>query len=374
MSAVKRSPSFAPAYYEAGVWYRRQGRSREAVERLETAVACDAGHAEAQEALARALDAAGRRAEAHRHRGMAYEARDLRIAALREYQAWAALDPDDPEAELKVAQSFFETQQVDRAQERLEKARPRFPRAPEIRERLIAFYLLEEDRARARRLCQEWLREEPDSLPALYLLGRAAADEQQYPEAIRLFDQILAREPDNPQWLGTLGETLLKLPGTDSVPRAVSLLSRAAAGSPDEPRWRLTLAQGLQRLGQVPEARRQALRALDLDPNQSAVYTQVIQLARQEPGAAKGESGPLSLYAGLVRAVEARLREERRLWQATWQRPRDPDAYAALAGFLIRNGDPERAESQLAEALRLRPDWPEARARLAKLRRLREAL
>jgi Flp pilus assembly protein TadD len=369
LSAVKRSPRFAPAYYEAGVWYNRHKRWQQAAERLEAAVSHDPGHAAAHEELARALEALGRRAEAHQHRGMAFAARDLRMAALREFQAWAALDRDNPQAEIEVAQSYFETQHADQAQARMAKARERFPREPAVRERLIAYYLVEGDRVQARRLCEEWLREEPGSPQILYLLGRVAADEQQTGEAIRIFEQVLAKEPENPQWLGTLGEALLKQPGTEAVPRAVALLARAASGSPEEPRWRLLLAQGLQRLGRIEEARRQALRALDLDPHQSAAYTLVVQLARQE-----GAAGPLALYADLVRAVEGRLREEMPFWQATWKRPRDPQAYTALAGFLIRTGNLEKAESQLAEALRLRPGSPEVRARLELVRRVRTAL
>src|SRR5262249_20806888 len=122
----------------------------------------------------------------------------------------------------------------------------------------------------------------------------------------------------------------------------------------------------LQRSGRVPEARRQALRSLDMDPHQGPVYSMVVQLARQERAAA-----PLALYAPLVRAVESRLREERPLWQATWQRPHDPAAYEALARFLVATGDLAAAESQLAEAVRLRPDAPSLRASLARVRRLR---
>jgi Flp pilus assembly protein TadD len=149
----------------------------------------------------------------------------------------------------------------------------------------------------------------------------------------------------------------------------VAALTRAVAGDPHEPRWRLLLAQALQRLGRTEEARRQALRALDLDPRQNRAYTVLLQSARQLHAA-----GPLSLFAALQRSVEARLREEQPLRQATWDRPRDPAAYAALADFLLRTGDPSAAEPQLAEALRLRPNSPELRARLALLRRLREVL
>ena len=92
----------------------------------------------------------------------------------------------------------------------------------------------------------------------------------------------------------------------------------------------------------------------------------VVQLARQERAAA-----PVSLYAPLVRRVEARLREEQSLWQATWERPNDPQAYEALAGFLIRTGDLAQAEGQLTEAVRLRPGSSPAREQLALVRRLR---
>jgi tetratricopeptide (TPR) repeat protein len=392
-AALNQNLRFGPAHYEAGVWYLRQSRWQEAIERLQMAVEADGPlpveprHAVAHERLAQALEAVGRRAEAHRQRGLAFDARDLRMAALREYQAWAAGDPENPEAEIQVAQCSFDLNRLKEAQTRLEKARQRFPRDAALRERLIAFYILGLDSAQARRLCQEWLREEPGSPQALWLLGRTLEAEQQYAEAVQTYEQALAKDPDNPQWLGAFGETLLKLPAgsgvgtptpaggrpTDSAtaagPRAVAVLARAASGDPEEPRWRLTLAQGLQRLGRTEEARRQALRALDLDPKQRRAYTLVLQCARQQ-----GAAGPLALFADLLRTVEAQQHEEQSLRQATWERPRDSGAYAALAAFLIRTGDLAAAESQLAEALRLRPDWPAAQARLALVRRLLEVL
>jgi tetratricopeptide (TPR) repeat protein len=368
-AALNQNLRFGPAHYEAGVWYLRESRWPEAIERLRMAVEVDPSDAGAHEQLARALERVGRRAEACRQRGLADDARDLRVAALREYQAWAALDPGNPEAELQVAQSSFDINRTKEAQARLTKACQRFPRDAALRERLIAFDILGLDQAQARRLCQEWLREEPGSPQALWLLGRSVEAEQQYAEAVRIDEQALAKEPGNPQWLGAFGETLLKLPGSAVLPRAVAVLSRAATGDPDEPRWRLTLAQGLQRLGLIEEARRQALRALDLDPKQSRAYTLVLQCARQQ-----GAAGPLALYADLLRTVEAQQHEETALRQATWERPRDPETYAALAAFLIRTGNLAAAESQLTEALRLRPDWPPVRARLALVRRLREVL
>jgi cellulose synthase operon protein C len=367
VEAMNRSIQFAPAHYEAGLWYERQGRWSEALERLQAAVNAEPAEPDAREHLARALEATGRVAEAHRQRGIAFDARDLRAPALREYQAWAAEEPGNPAAALQVAQSYFKMDQRDRARTVLQQARSRFPRDVELRERLAAIDLLAGDRKAARQLCEEWLQQEPGAPRALFMLGRAAADELQWAQAARLFEEAVAKEPENPDFLGALGEALVKLAEPAETPRAIATLSHAVAAAPEVARWRTALADALQRAGRTAEARRQALRSLDLDPHQETLYFVVVQLARQERAAA-----PMALYAPLVRTVEARLREEAPLWHATWQRPRDPAAYEALARFLIATGDLAAAEGQLAEALRLRSDAPELRARLALVRRLRQ--
>jgi tetratricopeptide (TPR) repeat protein len=367
VKAMNQDLRFAPAHCEAGLWYARQSRWREAIERFQSAVEAEPTNAAAHEQLARALEATGRKAEAAYHRGLALDARNLRAAALRQYQAWAALDRDNPDADLQVSQTYFAMNQLEPARARLQKARQRHPHHAGIRERLIAFHLLAGERAQARQMCEAWLKEEPGAPRALWMLGRAAADERRLTDAVRLYEQALTREPDNAEFLGALGDTLLKLPGPEAAARAIAMLSRAVQQAPDEPRWRAALAQALQQGGRPVEARRLALRALDLDPHQSTLYNMVVQLARQERAEA-----PLALYAPLVRVVEARLRDELALWQATWERPQDPRGYEALARFLIRTGELAAAESQLAEAVRLRPSNSQTRAQLALIRRLRQ--
>src|SRR5581483_2249973 len=103
--------------------------------------------------------------------------------------------------------------------------------------------------------------------------------------------------------------------------------------------------------------------------NRAETYSLLVQLAarRREPGAARA-------FGSLVRAVEERLREELMLWRATWDRPEDPNGYLALARFLVRTAELGKAESQLEQALALRPHWREAEAELARVRRLRQVL
>jgi predicted Zn-dependent protease len=68
-----------------------------------------------------------------------------------------------------------------------------------------------------------------------------------------------------------------------------------------------------------------------------------------------------------VRVAAGRAREELRLWRAAWDHPHDAAAYFRLAEFLVRTGELTKAQSQLEEGLRLRPDWPQARQTLARV-------
>ena len=60
-------------------------------------------------------------------------------------------------------------------------------------------------------------------------------------------------------------------------------------------------------------------------------------------------------------------RDELRLWRSVWDHPTDDAAYYQLAEFLIRTGDLSKAQSQLEEALRLRPQSPKARQTLERV-------
>ncbi len=119
------------------------------------------------------------------------------------------------------------------------------------------------------------------------------------------------------------------------------------------------------RAGRLEAAQRHLLRSLELDPNRGDTYGIIVQLAHRlrQPGA-------VALFSPLVRIVESRLREEMTLWRRTWDQPEDPGGYLALARFLIRTADLRKAESQLEQALELRPGWQEAEQELARVRRL----
>jgi tetratricopeptide (TPR) repeat protein len=357
------------AFLEAGRLLALEGRLPQAAATLGRATEADRGLWEAYAALAEVLQKMGRKAEAHYQRGLAFSVRDLRVRALREYLAMAAADPSRPDGLLLASQSHFKMQQNARGVALARRAHARFPGRPEVREQLAALLILANDRKGAAALCEAWLREEPEASVPHRMLGRIAANDLRFEEAIRHYEQAIAREPENADYRLAFGESLLAAPGADRLNQAVATLSRAAALAPSDARARYHLGLALSRSGRDAEAGRQLLRTLDLDPYQGPAYSALIPVARR-----LGEAGPVGLFAPLSRAVEDRLREELALWRQTWDHPEAPDGYLALGRFLIRTAEAKKAEAQLEEALRLRPGWPPARAELTRVRRLLSAL
>jgi cytochrome c-type biogenesis protein CcmH len=311
----------------------------------------------------------GRHGEARYQRARGSSARDLRARALREYLAMADAERSRPDGLLLASETHFKMQQNAHAMAVARRAYERFPHRPETREQFAALLILANDRKGAAALCQAWLKDEPNAGVPLRMLGRIAANDLRFDEAAGHFEQAIAREPENVDFMIAYGEVLLSAPGSERLPRAVELLARAATLAPGDPRARYHLGIALMRSGRDREASRQLLRTLDLDPYRGPTYSTIVQLARR-----LREPGPAALFGPIVRRVEDRLREELTLWRRTWDHPDAAGGYLALARFLVRTAEPRKAEAQLEEALRLLPGWPEASAELLRVRRLIAAL
>jgi Flp pilus assembly protein TadD len=146
--------------------------------------------------------------------------------------------------------------------------------------------------------------------------------------------------------------------------RAASLLQQAVRLDPPSVSYRHDLGMVLQQLGDLEGARRQFLAALDRDPHHAPSYTGISQLCARlrQPALAR-------FFAPLVRAAQDHSREELRLARRIGQTPTRPEAHYAMAAFLIRTASFPGAQSHLERALELRPDYPEARAALARVKR-----
>jgi tetratricopeptide (TPR) repeat protein len=260
-------------------------------------------------------------------------------------------------------------QQHERAALRIERALRDHPRDPALMERLATLYILTHSRDEAEALCREWLRDQPEASTPLWLLGRVALGNHQVDTAIRQFEAALAREPDSAEYCQALGGALARKSESAARERSLALLRRAAALRPDQALYRYRLGAALQERGQWEEARRELLATLALDPANGPACNGLTQLAQ---GLVRPHQ--VALWAGVMRHLQDRRREEKARRREAGARPGDPAAFLALARTLLRGGQPEKAAGQLDQALRLRPGWAPARRLRARVAALRAVL
>jgi tetratricopeptide (TPR) repeat protein len=366
-AAIACDPAYAAGHRELGRLLLERRRYREAGDHFLQAVKV-ARDVEACRAMAEALTAVGRRVEAQYYWGLYYTRKDLRPRAAAAFQAMAALDPGRTEAVLLLTETYIRMNQEHRGIAILKAALARHPRETALYERLAMLYIATIDRPAVARVCRAWLQQDPDAAAPHWILGRITIETPRVEDGLQELERAVAREPGNPEFAYTLATALLRRATPGSRQRAVQLLQEAIRQAPGVARYRIQLGLTLRQQGDPEGARQQFLRSLDLDPHRPHVYTNLVALATP-----LRRPHQLRLWAPLVRAVEDRTREELLLWRTVWDHPEDPDGYHRLATFLVQTGEPAKARSQLEEGLRLRPDWPEARTMLARVRAIVQA-
>jgi cellulose synthase operon protein C len=367
--ALRVSPELPAARVGVGRVYALHRRWSEAASQFVLAVKSSPRDPEALLALAEALEAMGHRAEAHERRGMAYVAQGKLPQAHAEFQALQRLQPDSRQAALLISQTLIQMDRNAEAARVVQAALPRHPQDAELKQRLAQLLVLSHTRHRARQVCEAWRQAEPEAARPLWLLGRIAQGSLQLVQAIDLFEQAARKDPNDPEILFSLGEALGRAGPRQSIPRALELLARAVERAPGEARYRYQLGLVLQQSGRLEPARRQFLRALDLDPGFTSAYTGLLHVSGrlQEPG-------QTALFAPIVRDLQQARRDEPALRARVYQAPDDPAGYAALARYRAARGDLKGARSQWEVAVALRPLDPAARRELDRLNRLLDVL
>jgi tetratricopeptide (TPR) repeat protein len=354
----------APAHLQSGLALERMKRPKEGLTQFSLAILSNPNDPEPNRALARGLTAVGNLQDAHRYMGRYYDLKDRPADAAREYRAMAEAAPKSVQPALLEGQVYVRTQQNARAVAVTEEALRRHPDEILLLERLAVLKITRGDQRAARQLLERWRQLKPKAASPLWLLGRCDLGDLKYAEGVAWLEKAVARQPNNPHFLGFLGAGLLRLKTPESRERAAEVLGKAAALAPNEAQYLDLYGQALQQLGQAELARQQYLRALDADPAQIATYTPLSQLAwrLQRPG-------PAALWPPLIRSVQQRLSEERLLWTHVWDHPDDAGGRLKLARFFCRTANLTRARDQLEQVLAQRPDWPEARQLMSTVQR-----
>jgi Flp pilus assembly protein TadD len=181
---------------------------------------------------------------------------------------------------------------------------------------------------------------------------------------MRLFERAARAEPKNAEYQFAIGSVYADQPSRSNWEMAARYYGQAALLQPDEARYRLNLGIALQNIGNLEGARRQFLRAMDLDVNQSAPLNNIVQVAR-----GLKQYDQVEFWGPLVRDVEERLREELPDWKRVWDSPQDVSGYLPLAQFLERTGELRKARNILEQALALQPNLAPARRELQTVQR-----
>ena len=367
--ALRRAPGYVPALLQLGLLFQHHARYREAAQRFLDAIDRAPTEPEPHLLLATAFSAMGETAEAHRQRGLYYSLSAQPARALAEYERFQRACPEKLDGPLLISQSYIQMQQNERAAAVVDAALRRHPGEPALLERLGSLYILTHSLAEAGQVAAAWLRAHPDAARPHSLLGRVARGSHRMDEAIREFEAALAREPNNAEYASALGSALAQNPAPAARQRALSLLRQAVALSPREPDYHHQLGVLQQQWGQPEPARREFLATLSLDPDRSSAYNNLTQVSQ-----ALRRPRQVALWAAAMRAVQERLSEEKRQYREIGEHPDDPGRYYALAKMLLQNGKLMQAQSQLEQALQMRPGWPEARRLLAQATALRAVL
>lgn len=172
-------------------------------------------------------------------------------------------------------------------------------------------------------------------------VGAVAVAQERYADAEKIFGDLLARHPRNPQAMNNLGLVYLR---TDRLREAFALLQTLRVLKPDDPVVHFTLAQVYTRAG-LPQEELEALKAaIVLRPDYSKAH---LQLARALKDAGQVYAASAE-YAWLLERAERRGKDP------------DPDVLYNLAQLYQKQGRIKEALGLSRRYIALAPDGPKA--------------
>jgi tetratricopeptide (TPR) repeat protein len=285
--------------------------------------------------------------------------------ALAEFRQIAQIAPQRVDGPRLVSLAEVQMQHLDRGAAEARQGLLQHPGDTSLLSQLATLYMLTNNRAEARTVCAQWLKQDPNAVEPLRILAQAAREEQQWTEARRLGEEAVAKDPNDAAACDELSRTLAALPGTENARRALDLARRATERNPREPQYWRQYGVLLQAAGQPEEAAAALLHALERDLGSVAACSPLVAIAAQEkrPQTAR-------FFASLVSELEARARSDKSLWRDLYSHPADAASHARLARFLLADGDLRRARNQLRQVIAIDPQDTAARRDLAVVERL----
>jgi len=227
------------------------------------------------------------------------------------------------------------------------------------------------DYEQARLALLELATQTPDSAETHQRLGTVLQLEGRLPEAEACFHAALKRDPDYAEALIGLGQVEAQQSNTAS---ALKRFETAIEIDPHRPKAHFSLGCLLEAIGRTDEALAEYFRALEYEPNNAGVSLRIaaIQLARNQPDQALSRLDQVvELAADNAEAHDLRGRAHLKLRHfpqavvdfraAASHLPNRPDVYYHLALALEADHKPADAFRAAEQAVRLAPDFADAR-------------
>ena len=261
------------------------------------------------------------------------------------YQQAVEKDPDSIDAHLALGAFYTSKKELERAEEEFKKAAEMASMDSPAQIDLANFYVEIGKTAEAKSLLQKITEEAPDYIPAWRGLSEIAFTEQLYDEVGRALDEILARNPQDPDALQARGEAHLANGETEQAEErfreVLVILQKIVNGRPDFTAARYRLAQIHLFMNEFEQARIQLQEIRRIAPNPSS---QLVLLLSQ-----------LNLQTGdsdtAIRDLEALVENQ----------PELSRAHDLLGTAYLAKKDPSNAAQAFARCVDLVPN--DARAR-----------
>jgi Flp pilus assembly protein TadD len=240
---------------------------------------------------------------------------------------------------------LFEEKHYAEAEAEYREAARISPGDSEVRTQLARALAQQGRRAEAIVQLGEALRIEPDYGTAHGSLGTVLALDGQLAQAVVQYRIALRSEPNDPVWHNNLGEALARLGQTDE---ALTEFHEAVRLRPDLSQAHNNMAMILAGRGRLDEAMEQYHEAVRLVPNEPAPHVNMA-----------------AVFFGLKRWEDA-IAECREAVRLDPRQPQ-PQAENTWGSCLLAQGKLDEAAAHFAQALRLKPDYANARHNLAVL-------
>ncbi|MCC7009082.1 MAG: tetratricopeptide repeat protein [Acidobacteria bacterium] len=358
--AIALDPKRAGTYINLGAFQYKQGQRKEAESTLKAAIAAEPKSVTAHVALGD------------------YYALENRLAdAERTYKDALALDPANLEANRAVSEFYLTTGRLREAEPYLARVAEKSRRREDIFA-LVDYYMATGRRPVALRILQG-LRARPESYAdATVKMALLATIDRRPAQAMRLLDEVLAKQPTNANALALKTHVLL---GNRRRVEALQTAEAAVKADPKSEAAQFAHAAAARAMGQREDAKNAYLEAVKLNPRSAEALIELAQLhldqnlvdtALQYADQAVRVSPDLveaKLMRVRVMANSSALHEEaaREVALLLTRYPKSPEVKYEAGLAALSRGDTAAAYRYFEHARQLAPDYTRPLIELIKL-------